>query len=204
VLSTMPRRPVTRSMTKLAPPPELNPSQGSSRHSQEHPDNMFESRRSSSGRSPLYVPRALPPSLDPQSIHYPGFEIHRDPYIVIFPPVDASQQESLKDDAKENVPCRRKSRKASDKVETHPRVTSQEPASDHGSNKLSSPKKIFGMCANPAIPSRRLGIGSLSADVCTSRSEECPRKVGKMKMMEEVDEVSCDSEDDDEERHELH
>lgn len=28
------------------------------------------------------VPRELPPLVDPKSLHYPGFDVHRDPYIV--------------------------------------------------------------------------------------------------------------------------
>ncbi|KAM6496032.1 hypothetical protein JOM56_008738, partial [Amanita muscaria] len=117
-VSMTPRRPVTRSMTKLAPPPELNQSPSSSRHTnKEQADySMFNvpSSYPSTERPLLYVPRDLPATSDPRSIHYPGFDIHRDPYTVLFPPIDAAQQDSSKEEVKENIPCRQKSRKASD------------------------------------------------------------------------------------------
>ncbi|KAK2466087.1 hypothetical protein APHAL10511_001729 [Amanita phalloides] len=202
-MEVTPRRPVTRSMSKLAPPPELNPKPSSSRHEElTMSDSTFDARPPSyNARSPIYVPRDLPPPLDPQSIHYPGFEVYRDPYTVIFPTLGITQPEILKDEVKENLPCRRKSRKTmsiSDKAELHLRSPSVEPAKRDSVYKPTSPKKIFGMYATVTTP-HRLEMTSLhvSSPVKTgSKNFETIKRERKMKMMEEVDQVRSDIDDD--------
>ncbi|KAF8631546.1 hypothetical protein AX15_002302 [Amanita polypyramis BW_CC] len=214
---TTPRRPVTRSISKLAPPPELNLRQSSSRHDEDFAiADMFDSQSSTrNSRSPVPVPRELPPSPDPQSIHYPGFEVYRDPYIVIFPPISAPQPEVLKDEVKENLPCRRKIRKTtstSDKAEPPQKASSLELTKrerEYGTSKAAPPKKIFGMCAavpSPGSASRRLEIASLHVTSPTSnlKSTEVVKRKRKMKIMEEVDEAISDLDDEDNARHVLH
>ncbi|KAI0335624.1 hypothetical protein GY45DRAFT_1240091, partial [Cubamyces sp. BRFM 1775] len=71
-----------------------------------------------SGAEPILIPRSLSPP-DPQSIHYPGFDIYQDPYTVL--PTSASMSTSIDDECdgtssdkeqdKENLPPRRKSSK---------------------------------------------------------------------------------------------
>lgn len=200
-----PRRPITRSMSRLASNPELNPRQSSSRHIE---DNTFEPHPSITRnvRSPVFVPRDLPPLLNPQSIHYPGFEIYQDPHIIIFPPLSASFPETLKDEAKENIPCRRKSRKAASTLDKA-RSTSLEPTkrdTDCTVNKASSPKKFFDTYASVTpVSSRRLGMASLhvSSPISDVRNVEMARRERKMKMMEELDELGSN---DDEDRRMVH
>jgi hypothetical protein len=202
-----PRRPITRSMSRLASNPEPNPRQSSSRHIEEFTtnDNTFEPHPSitRNARSPVFIPRDLPPPPDPQSIHYPGFDIYQDPHTIIFPPLSASLPETLKDEAKENIPCRRKSRKAAASTLDKARSTSLEPTK-RDADKASSPKKFFDTYASVTpVSSRRLGMASLhvSSPILDVRNVEMARRERKMKMMEELDELGSD---DDEDRRMVH
>lgn len=56
------------------------------------------------------IPRELPPLADPQSIHFPGFYVHQDPYIITAFPMDI-ETSVLVEASKENIPLRRKARK---------------------------------------------------------------------------------------------
>ena len=200
-----PRRPITRSMSRLASNPEPNPRQSSSRHIEEFTmnDNTFEPHPSitRNARSPVFMSRDLPPPSDPQSIHYPGFEIYQDPYTIIFPLLSASLPETLKDEGKENIPCRRKNRKAASTLDKA-RSTSLEPTkrdTDCNVNKPSSPRKFFNTYASVTpISSRRLGMASLlvSSPISDVRNVEMAKRERKMKMMEELDELGSDDDDD--------
>ncbi|KAF8351603.1 hypothetical protein F5887DRAFT_215237 [Amanita rubescens] len=200
-----PRRPMTRSMSRLVSNPELNPRQSSSRHIEEITmnDDTFDAHPfiTRNTRSPVFIPRDLPLPQDPHSTHYPGFEVYQDPYTIIFPPLSASQPEALKDEAKENVPSRRKGRKTSytlEKPESNPRSEPTKRDTDCTMNKPSSPKKIFGMYGTVTSPltSRRLGMASLHVSSPISDVEMVKRE-RKLKMMEEVDEGGFDVDDDD-------
>jgi hypothetical protein len=200
-----PRRPMTRSMSRLASNPELNPRQSSSRHIEEITmnDDTFDAHPfiTRNIRSPVFIPRDLPPLPDPHSTHYPGFEVYQDPYTIMFPPLSASQPEALKDEAKENIPFRRKGRKTSstlEKTESNPRSEPTKRDTDCTVNKPSSPKKIFGLYGTVTSPlsSRRLGMASLHVSSPISDVEMIKRE-RKLKMMEEVDEGGFDVDDDD-------
>ncbi|KAJ8454575.1 hypothetical protein ONZ51_g12951 [Trametes cubensis] len=86
-----------------------------------HPTPRAESASPSgraSGPEPILIPRVISPP-DPQSIHYPGFDIYQDPFTVL--PTSASISSSVddrcdgpssdKEEDKENLPPRRKSSK---------------------------------------------------------------------------------------------
>ncbi|KAJ7228455.1 hypothetical protein GGX14DRAFT_612964 [Mycena pura] len=65
--------------------------------------------------APVQIPRDIPPPVDPRSIHYPGFQVHQDPYVFVGPAVALEADSPLspeKDTLKENVPPRRKARKS--------------------------------------------------------------------------------------------
>jgi hypothetical protein len=217
-METTPRRPITRSMSRLVSHPELNPRQSSSRHIEDFTmhDNTFELHPSiaRNARSPVFVPRDLPPPPDPQSIHYPGFEIYQDPHTIIFPPLSASLPDTLKDEAKENIPYRRKSRKTSstlDKPDSNSRSTSLEQTKRDTEcivNKPWSPKKIFGTYGTVTTPvsSRRLGIAALhvSSPISDVKNVEMIKRERKLKLMEELYEVGSDADDDDDDRRMVH
>ncbi|KAF9569009.1 hypothetical protein CPC08DRAFT_702130 [Agrocybe pediades] len=65
---------------------------------------------------PSTIPRELPPLPNPSSIHYPGFEVYRDPHLLEWATEkdDSCQRRSQvdSDTNQENVPPRRKTRKA--------------------------------------------------------------------------------------------
>ncbi|KAF8639699.1 hypothetical protein AX17_000961 [Amanita inopinata Kibby_2008] len=206
-----PRRPITRSMSQLAPSPELPSVPASLRHVTRCSTDVGHPLAACSSCPVAYIPRDLPPLPDPQSIHYPGFKVYRDPYTLLLSPVDDAHREFTKEGVKENVPCRRKGRKpAIDKVEPPSRATSLEPSGRENDRRMvkgkasvpCSPKKIFTMCFSGAITppqtARRLGIGSLHLTSPTSnaKSPEGIRRERKMKMMQEVDEVTFSIDDE--------
>lgn len=88
------------------------------------------------------IPRELPPASDPQSIHHPGFTIHRDAHILVMNSEGLQiTLEEDKDEWKENIPQRRKIKKA---------ITEPLPA------KVLTPKqeleKLFKAKSTPATP----------------------------------------------------
>ncbi|KAF8646357.1 hypothetical protein AX16_007223 [Volvariella volvacea WC 439] len=66
-------------------PPSPSAPELSSHPQETSPDASFNSAspKTSSAQNSMYVvvPREPPPSIDPGSIHYPGFHVHQDPYL---------------------------------------------------------------------------------------------------------------------------
>ncbi|KDQ64323.1 hypothetical protein JAAARDRAFT_201682 [Jaapia argillacea MUCL 33604] len=113
----------------LAPSPEFTskkPRSTSKSASQRPPPTQLDNSRAtppvsqpSSSYIPLMIPRELLPLPDRHSIHYPGFDIHTDTHIPLLRAGSSdlsseglSDSERDKESCKENLPPRRKSKKA--------------------------------------------------------------------------------------------
>ena len=125
------------SSTRIAPSIELKTKVSSrthARHSQvvqsDDSSNLHDTLVPSSSANqglPSFVPRELPPQTDPRSVHFPGFFVHQDTHVAVYPTaeVDANEgyqqtneecQQTLgvdddEDREKENLPPRRRTKK---------------------------------------------------------------------------------------------
>jgi hypothetical protein len=152
----------------------------------------------------IQTPREIPPPIDPQSIHYPGFHVFQDAYIVTGPIVDLDVDTSLspqKDASKENVPPRRKPRKS---------VTA--PASSDPKGRLVSPDlRMAKANSTPCTPGRSLVLERSNSATPTARRPEfvltrdtrltpklqdSERRELRRRLAEEVDDIQCDDEED--------
>ncbi|KAL5507949.1 hypothetical protein ACEPAH_5567 [Sanghuangporus vaninii] len=110
-----------RTRSKTSPPKIVSPSKtqaATSRLSSNRtPASIDRARSHVRGAPPLMVPRELPPCPDPQSVHYPGFDIHYDTHIELpstssrfIPDPDLDRD---KEGRKENLAPRRIAKKLS-------------------------------------------------------------------------------------------
>ncbi|KAJ7639016.1 hypothetical protein FB45DRAFT_904492 [Roridomyces roridus] len=134
----------------------------------------------------IKVPRELPPPVDPQSIHYPGFVVYQDPYIlvgsVMLPEAPLSPQ-------KENLPARRKSRKSS---VASPSVNS---ASTSATHSPCTPK--VERSNHSATPTPRRTAVVLTRDTrLTPKLRHSERLELRKRLEDEVDDVSGDDDED--------
>ncbi|KIK04636.1 hypothetical protein K443DRAFT_92577 [Laccaria amethystina LaAM-08-1] len=119
------------------------------------------------------IPREMPPPPDPQSIHFPGFFVFQDTHLVVLPPLNNEPTtDSNLDVPKENVPPRRKTRKAataspSSKSKGHlfsPESSTQE-LWGRGKAKTipgtpGTPNRLFGVVTDMDVtPTRRVDVG---------------------------------------------
>ncbi|KAJ7682576.1 hypothetical protein DFH06DRAFT_298541 [Mycena polygramma] len=150
------------------------------------------------------IPRDIPPPVDPQSIHYPGFVVCQDAYIVTGPAmtVDADVMSSPQKEAeKENALPRRKPRKS---------VTA--PTSSDLKSRLVSPDaRLAKANSTPCTPGRSLAgerFGSatptprrpevvLTRDTrLTPKLQDSERRELRRRLVEEDDVTSDGGEDD--------
>ncbi|KAJ6628875.1 hypothetical protein B0H10DRAFT_1690076, partial [Mycena sp. CBHHK59/15] len=107
------------------------------------------------------VPREVPPPVDPQSIHYPGFHVYQDGYIVTTPVVDHDVDVPFSpqnDGLKENIAPRRKPRKSA----TAPAASDLKPG-------LCSPDTRVTKATTPSTPGSSRGMERFNSATPTSR-----------------------------------
>jgi hypothetical protein len=149
------------------------------------------------------TPRDIPLPVDPQSIHYPGFIVFQDTYIVAAPamPLDADGPSSpQKETAKENVPPRRKPRKsatAPTSSDLKARLTSPDTRLAKASSMPCTPGKLLaGERSNSATPTPRRPEVVLKRDTqLTPKLQDSERRDLRRRLAEEVDDVPSDDED---------
>ncbi|KAJ7490361.1 hypothetical protein B0H11DRAFT_2278091 [Mycena galericulata] len=108
--------------------------------------------------------REIPPPVDPQSIHYPGFHVFQDAYIDTAPAMDLDVDPVLspqKDTHKENVPPRRKPRKS---------VTA--PTSDIKARLVSPDSRLAKANSTPCTPGRPLAAERSNSATPTARRSD--------------------------------
>ncbi|KAJ7648490.1 hypothetical protein B0H17DRAFT_1103052 [Mycena rosella] len=152
----------------------------------------------------VQTPREIPPPVDPQSIHYPGFHVFQDAYLVTGPVLDLDMDSPLssqKDALKENVPLRRKPRKS---------VTA--PVSSDLKARLASPDmRVAKANSTPCTPGRSsLALERSNSTTPTARRPEvvltrdtrltpklqdAERRELRRRLAEEVDDIPSDDED---------
>ncbi|KAF8969485.1 hypothetical protein BDZ97DRAFT_247232 [Flammula alnicola] len=119
-LDATPTQTSTSSTTRLAPSPELK-----SRSARPTGKSKFQHGVDASDITPPtspprpsitanFIPRELPAQSEPWSIHYPGFVVFQDTHTIIYPEQEEFISDMEVDDEthKENLPPRRKTRKA--------------------------------------------------------------------------------------------
>ncbi|KAF7352592.1 hypothetical protein MVEN_01224700 [Mycena venus] len=176
-------------------------------HSDDAPEMMDYFSSSSGSTSPhgavTQTPRDIPPPVDPQSIHYPGFVVFQDPYIITGPTttVDIDVLGSpQKDGEKENVAPRRK-----------PRKSATAPASSDLKTRLASPdarfakanstpctpgKTLSGERSNSVTPTPRRSTVVLTRDTrLTPKLQVTEKRELRRRLVEEVDAIPSDDED---------
>jgi hypothetical protein len=199
---------------KLAPSPELKPDPRSLRSCDDEIDDYFSMPDSSSSCSstvPLPIPREIPPPLDPQSLHYPGFRVHCDTQILLTPVDGGLETSSLDNDnngQKENIPPRRKPREVTTAPNTDLKSQPFSPdAKKREMEKLGrakstpvTPKRLvcgekqeFGDSPTP----RRLGLGLTQAVTSSSTGAiERERREMRRALQDEVDDADEDEDND--------
>ncbi|KAA1473474.1 hypothetical protein DENSPDRAFT_839950 [Dentipellis sp. KUC8613] len=142
--------------------------------------------------APLMIPREMPPPPDRLSIHYPGFDVYQDTHIPLLRASDiitAPEPAPGKEEEKENLPPRRRMRKAA----TEPAPLDGKKALD-GKRARSTPRGLKERNeADEATPRRsvRLGAGAGTPAASAKRSAAQERR----RMMEdEVDGAGSDEE----------
>ncbi|KAJ7781023.1 hypothetical protein B0H16DRAFT_1298501 [Mycena metata] len=141
----------------------------------------------------VQTPREIPPPVDPQSIHYPGFHVFQDAFIITGSSA-AAQLSPQKDAQKENVAPRRKPRKS---------VTA--PASSDLKSRLVFPDTGLAKASSmPSTPPRSLPVerlGSLTPtprrpDVVLTRDtrltpklQDSERRELRRRLADEVDDI---------------
>jgi len=160
------------SSPSLSPSPELKPRTRSKPLTSSPSHDISILSPTLSTHVPTLIPREMPPPPDPQSIHFPGFFVFQDTHFVVLPPLhNESTTDPNLDVPKENVPPRRKTRKAataspSSKSKRHlfsPESSTQEL---WGMGKIKTipgtpgtPKRIFGVVADMDVtPTRRVDV----------------------------------------------
>lgn len=112
--------PSTTRSEGLAPSPELklgatNPTR-TTRSRESKRTTLPASPTPRSRVEPLVVPRALPACSVMGSVHYPGFQVHQDPFEYVYPcppPNSMSEVEEESEESKENLPLRPRAKKSS-------------------------------------------------------------------------------------------
>lgn len=153
--------------------------------------------------APIMVPRELPPRQDPQSPHYPGFEIYYDTHIELpstssryIPEVDMDIDRQA---IKENVPPRKRTAKLLfTPMDIDPVITPREKTSTK-QKRTSSPKTL---CLDsppdtPVAPRMRMvqqsyGKVRLNFNPGHIPPRRADRLTQKMALEQEVDEDACD------------
>ncbi|KAJ3822442.1 hypothetical protein EV361DRAFT_325141 [Lentinula raphanica] len=161
--------------------------------------------RSTAATPLILLSRELPPPTDPQSIHYPGFVVYRDPHlpaIRLVSPASSDQVLEDRDDWKENVAPRRKVKKAiSDPVDVKPTLLTPEA-------KRLEMEKLFKVKSTPATPRKTIPKERQEGTSPTPRRASTHSKAGtpvitpeekrrrRQMLKDEVDEADgMDSED---------
>ncbi|KAF8195656.1 hypothetical protein K438DRAFT_1826310 [Mycena galopus ATCC 62051] len=151
----------------------------------------------SGSTSATQTPRDILPPVDPQSIHYPGFIVFQDAYIVTGPAMTLDADTPQKDGEKENVLPRRK-----------PRKSATAPASSDLKARLASPdakfakanstpctpgRSLAGERANSATPTPRRTAVVLTRDTrLTPKLQDAERRELRRHLEEEVNDVPSD------------
>ncbi|KAL0567637.1 hypothetical protein V5O48_014356 [Marasmius crinis-equi] len=99
---------------------------------------------------PRLEPRPLPECSDPHSVHYPGFRVHRDPYIVVTDPIDI--ESFVVKAAKENLRPRSGLKKAATAPACVDSILGLTPDS-----KKKELERIFKAKSTPATPKKTAG-----------------------------------------------
>ncbi|KAF9076941.1 hypothetical protein BDP27DRAFT_1312856 [Rhodocollybia butyracea] len=203
-----PSTPVKPCTTRsLAPSPEIGPTivtKSTPRRTLNDADDFFATpeRLHTPSPSPSYtlVPRDLPPPMDPQSIHYPGFTVYQDPHIPVISSVDLDYFPlEDRDESKENFAPRRKLKKAI----TDP-VDARTPES-----KKKELEKLFKAKSTPATPRKTASRETHEVTSPTPRRPGLRTKVGtpviteeekrqrRRMLRDEVEETALMDDDDD-------
>lgn len=157
----------------LSPSPELKPRTRSTRLTSSPSHDISIPSPTLSARVPTLIPREMPPPPDSQSIHFPGFFVFQDTHFAVLPPLDNESTTGPNLDVpKENVPPRRKTRKAataspSSKSKGHLFSPESSTRELWGMGKVKTipgtpgtPKRAFGVVADMDItPTRRVDVG---------------------------------------------
>lgn len=152
----------------LSPSPKLKSRTRSTRLTSSPSHDISIPSPTLSARVPTLIPREMPPPPDPQSIHFPGFFVFQDTHFVVLPPLNnESTTNPNLDVPKENVPPRRRTRKA---ATTSPSSKSK----GHLFSPESSTRGLWGMGkvktipGTPGTPKRTIG-GVADMDVTPTR-----------------------------------
>ncbi|KAJ6598842.1 hypothetical protein DFH09DRAFT_1129373 [Mycena vulgaris] len=142
----------------------------------------------------VQTPREIPPPVDPQSIHYPGFHVFQDAYIVTGPDMDLDVDPPLspqKDAFKENVQPRRKPRKSHDLLSPDMRVAKA------NSTPCTPGRSLPLERSNSATPTARRPNVVLTRDTrLTPKLQDTERRELRRRLEEEVDGTPSDDEED--------
>ncbi|KAJ7284039.1 hypothetical protein C8J57DRAFT_1294194 [Mycena rebaudengoi] len=147
------------------------------------------------------TPRELPSPVDPQSIHYPGFAVFLDQFIVTNPVTDHDAETLAllqKDEQKENLAPRRKPRKSvsAPASDLNPRLASSDAKFKANSSPNTPGRSLARERSNSATPtSRRPGVVLTRDTRLTPRLLDAERREMKKRLAEEVDEINSDKED---------
>ncbi|KAJ7752735.1 hypothetical protein DFH07DRAFT_824809 [Mycena maculata] len=150
------------------------------------------------------IPREIPPLVDPQSIHYPGFHVFQDAYIITGPAMDLDVDLLLspqKDAQKENLPPRRKARKSATAPASSDlklRLTSPDARLAKANSTPCTPgRSLARERSNSATPTPRRPAVVLTRDTrLTPKLQDTERREMRRRLEEEVDEIPSDDEDD--------
>ncbi|KAJ7498706.1 hypothetical protein FB451DRAFT_1202782 [Mycena latifolia] len=148
------------------------------------------------------MPREIPPPVDPQSIHYPGFHVFQDAYIITGPALDFEVDPSLspqRDALKENAPPRKKPRKsvtAPASSDLKARLTSADTMLAKASSTPCTPGRWLER-SNSATPTARRPDVVLTRDTrLTPKLQDTERRELRRRLAEEVDDIPSDDEED--------
>ncbi|KAJ7129445.1 hypothetical protein C8R44DRAFT_615395 [Mycena epipterygia] len=149
------------------------------------------------------TPREIPPPVDPQSIHYPGFRVFQDAYIVAGPVMDVEVDPLMspqKDAHKENVPPRRKARKSATAPaasDLKARLASPDARLARANSTPFTPgRSLVAERSNSATPTPRRPDVVLTRDTrLTPRLQDPERRELRRRLAEEVDDIPSDDED---------
>ncbi|KAJ6539561.1 hypothetical protein B0H19DRAFT_1179597 [Mycena capillaripes] len=152
----------------------------------------------------LQTPRDIPPPVDPQSIHYPGFVVFQDAYTVTGPAItiDVDAMSSpQKEPEKENVQPRRKPRKsatAPTSSDLKTRLTSPDARLAKANSTPCTPgRSLAGERLNSTTPTARRPEVILTRDTrLTPKVQDMERRELRRRLVEEVDDVLNDDEED--------
>ncbi|KAJ7180321.1 hypothetical protein C8R43DRAFT_972608 [Mycena crocata] len=146
-----------------------------------------------------YIPRDIPPPVDPQSIHYPGFHVHQDAYIVTGLALDL-EANSLSSPQKENAAPRRKPRKSSTapaSSDPKMRLASPDPKLTKANSTPCTPGRLHAERSNSATPTPRRPDVVLVRDTrLTPKLRDTDRRELRRRLEEEVDDIPSDDEED--------